>query len=348
MTWILKVALGLALFVVPASIYAAPIDSPDVTVSAYVGIMPTPTKIPTGGRFSLFGYTSPQAKVSINNPGMYSDTIADNSGYFEFLNFFSQLLVEDICLTAEDSFGRVTMPVCIPPIPSEESQSIGPVIMPPTISINNDNFFTGDSITITGKTTPDTQIQLSLFTDELKTSYRALYQDKNISFQKKLLSSLLYINRSINPVRITHAMTLPKRDISVNATGDFTLKLSSEDPEYFRTFAQTILQKSFSSKSITLNFTIFPGWFILLRFLLGFLSGLKNRLVEIVLFSQMIIVAYFFLRRYFRPHTIAHMRALALQEHALPVIQPHEIVLQQHDLMRYENYSAKQKNPGVS
>ena len=72
----------------------------DVTVSAYIGItpppptitpliIPTPIQKPAEGRFSLFGYSSPGAKISINNPGMYSDTIADNKGYYEFRNFFS-------------------------------------------------------------------------------------------------------------------------------------------------------------------------------------------------------------------------------------------------------------------
>jgi len=286
----------------------------DVTVSATVGVYIPPTPTPTPrreGKFSIFGYTSPHAKVSINNPGLYSDTEADDAGYFEFRNFFSQLLIEDICLVAQDLTGRTTMPVCIPPVPSQIDLSIGPIIMPPTIALNNDSFFTGDTVTVSGQTTPNTTIKLSMFTDETKTSFRAL----------------------LNPIHTAYAATIPKVDIKVSNKGEFSMKLPSDDPQYYRTFAQTLLDNAISGKSVTLNFDIFPGWFIIMRFIFGFFQGLKSRWFEILLISQIIIFFFWLARRFGHPHQIASLKALAVRFHPVPMVTQHELLLQEHMLL---------------
>ncbi|OGK62846.1 hypothetical protein A2334_03090 [Candidatus Roizmanbacteria bacterium RIFOXYB2_FULL_38_10] len=325
----------------------------DVTVSAYIGItpppptitpliIPTPIQKPAEGRFSLFGYSSPGAKISINNPGMYSDTIADNKGYYEFRNFFSTFLIEDLCLTSQDQFGRVTMPLCIPPIPSEKDSSIGPIIMPPTLSLNNNNFFSGDQITASGQTVPSTNIELSMFTDETKTSLRSLFQDKDKPFSKKLFLAYLMFKKKLNPIPISYAASLPKKNIVVDNKGNFSLVLSSDDPQYYRTFAQTIFEKAFSQKSITLNYDIFPGWFILMKFILGFLLSLKSRLLEIVFLLQIFIIAYYLIHHHLQPYKIARKRALALIDHPLPMkiegqllLQEKELVLEEHAIEKY-------------
>lgn len=319
MKWFLLIIfLSLAVFVAPNTIYAYTTLPADVTVSATVGIyVPTPTPTsPPGkeGKFSIFGYTSPRAKVSINNPGMYSDTQADDMGYFEFRNFFSQLLIEDVCLTAQDLEGRTTMPVCIPPVPSQINLSIGPIIMPPTIGLNSDSFFTGDTVTVSGRTTPNTTIKLSMFTDESKTSYRALW----------------------SPIHTTYAATIPKVDIKVDKKGGFSMKFPSDDPQYYRTFAQTLLENSISGKSVTLNFDIFPGWFIIMRFIFGFFQGLKSRWFEILLISQIIIFFIWLVKRFGHPHHIAALKALAIRLHPVPMVTQHELLLQEHELLLNE------------
>lgn len=265
----------------------------------------------------------------MTNPGMYADTTADKGGYFEFRSFFSQQIVEDICLTAQDQAGRVTMPVCIPPIPSNENQSIGPVIMPPTISLNSDSFYTGDTVVVSGQTTPQTDVQLSLFTDESKTKLGSVRDSKPIAY--RILMALEAARAWLSPVRPSYASTQPKQAAKVDRLGNFSVVVPSSDATYYRTFAQTIRNKDYSLKSITLNFDIFPGWFLIMKLLIGFFSGLKARFAEIVILSQVILIAYLLIRHFLQPHSIARMRSLAIMEHPLPVFTEHELVIREHE-----------------
>ncbi|MBI4973054.1 hypothetical protein HZC27_00375 [Candidatus Roizmanbacteria bacterium] len=325
--------------VISKPVFAYTIGPVETTVSAYVEesppVVPTPT-IPAEGKpsvFSLFGYTCPTCTVSVQNPGLYRSTDANSeTGKFEFASTFPNTLIEDICLVAQDKLNRVTMPVCIPPPPPDSKIAIGPVIMPPTVSINNNNFYTGDRIIVSGQTVPSTDIKLSLFTDESKTTLKALYQDKDISITEKLFLAYLMLKRNINPVRETYAATLPKRDIKVDKQGNFIMNLPFEDPQFYRTFAQTLFNRAFSQKSVTLNFDIFPGWFIIMKAFIGLLTALKGRLFEIILLIQVLLILYYVIRRFSRPHTIARMRSLALREHPALMMMEHALLLQEHEL----------------
>lgn len=314
--------------------------TPSVSPTPTPSVSPTPTPI-FGERFSLFGYTSPGATVSVSNPGMYRDTVADNNGYFSFTDFFLKTYVEDICITAQDQAGRVTMPVCIPPSPSNENQSVGPVLMPPTISLNRDSFYSGDSVIISGQTTPQTNIQLSLFTDESKSGL-AFINNKSLSVPVRTTLAIKYVQGLFDPVKPSYAATRPKIKATVDKKGNFTLALPSNDPEYFRTFAQTIYNSDFSLKSITLNFNVFPGWFAFIKWAISFFSGLKSRWFELVIFSQIVLIAYLILHRYLQPHVIARMRSLAVIEHPLPLLTEHQLALQEHELNLQELMEEKQ------
>ncbi|PIY69177.1 hypothetical protein COY90_02010 [Candidatus Roizmanbacteria bacterium CG_4_10_14_0_8_um_filter_39_9] len=296
----------------PKTVSAYTIGPVDVSVSAYIGI-PAPTPGAKDGRFSLFGYSSPHAKVKVNNPGMYSDTEADDTGYFEFTRLFTSRVIEDICLIAQDTDNRNTTPVCIPPIPSTENASIGPVVMPPTLSINGGSFFTGDTITMSGQTTPDTTIKLSMFTVDSNT---------------KLKASL---GPMFSPV---YAATLPKQDLKVSKNGKFTYSPPSDDPQYFRSFAQTMFQSALSPRSIMLNFDILPFWFITIKFFFGLWDAMKKHIVEIVLLAQTLLLFYLLYRHFFRPHAIARSRALMLRSHNFPQMISHTLQIIPHELVK--------------
>lgn len=319
---------------------ATPSATPSVSPTPSVSVTPTPT-MPYGERFSLFGYTSPGAIVSVSNPGMYRDTTADRTGYFTFVDFFIQTYVEDICLMAQDQAGRVTMPVCIPPTPDEVNHSIGPVIMPPTLSLNNDTFYSGDAVILSGQTAPHSDIQLSLFTDESKSGLGAL-QDRSLPLTGKILALGRFFGSKLALVPPSYAATKPKQSIKVDDKGNFTMALKSSDPEYFRTFAQTLFRSDYSMKSVTLNFNIFPGWFAFIKWAIGLFNSLKGRIPELIILSQIVLVVYLFLRHYLQPHRIANMRALALIEHPLPVLTEHELVLREHELNLEELIAEKE------
>src|SRR3989338_3479133 len=88
-------------------------------------------------RFSLYGYTSPLALVTFEGLGIFDQTTADDQGYFQFNNRFSPFSSREACLSSKDQFGRLSSPLCLPPFPVNYNVSIGPVIMPPTVSLNN-------------------------------------------------------------------------------------------------------------------------------------------------------------------------------------------------------------------
>ncbi len=304
----LWIFLILFFFLLPFPVCAEkePISADEVTISAYVG-----AGLPEH-KFKLFGYTSPQAKVIITNPGMSSETTADAKGYFEFKNLFITLTKEeDLCLTAQDEQKRTTAPLCIPPIPNNQDTSIGPVIMPPTISLNSDTFFVGDKIIVTGQTIPNTDVKLSMFTDESK--------NKKTAF-------LL-----IQPVE---AVTLPISQLKTNAKGVYSYTVSSSDPLFYRTFSQASFENIFSPKSNTLAFDILPYWIMFIKFIINFLRVLKKHLFEFVILAQLIAITIYFLRKHLHPYRIAQKHALMVRTKTPLTLSEHRLSFSQHILTR--------------
>ena len=126
----------------------------DVTVSLSIGEY----------QFTLFGYSSPKALVTIEGLGIYDQTYADNRGYFEFKNRFSPFSPREACLSARDQFGRNSAPSCLPPFPTNRNVTIGPVILPPTLSLDKPDYFIGDEVILSGQTIPNSEVDLSVFT----------------------------------------------------------------------------------------------------------------------------------------------------------------------------------------
>jgi len=77
---------------------------PPVTVSFFFG---------GGGQFKIFGYTSPLALVSLEAGTGFDETRAKEDGYFEFANRFSPIFPQEVCLTSQDQFGRLSSPTCL-------------------------------------------------------------------------------------------------------------------------------------------------------------------------------------------------------------------------------------------
>ena len=66
-------------------------------------------------------------------------------------------------MTAKDQLGRMSSPVCLPPFPVNYNVSIGPVIMPPTVSLDKKDYFMGDGVILSGQAVPNTDVKLSMF-----------------------------------------------------------------------------------------------------------------------------------------------------------------------------------------
>lgn len=249
--------------------------------------------------FTLYGYTSPNALVRIEGLGIYDQTYADKNGYFLFSNRFSPFSPREACLTSQDQLGRLTVPVCLPPFPTEQNVTIGPVIMPPTLSLDKDIYFISDEIVLAGQSIPNSEIDLNTF----------------IKNRNPFLSKLALIKPA-------EAITIPKLTTKSDALGNFSIALPSTSDLKYRLFAQTKYDKELSPKSLTLNVNVYPWWMIIIRILMIFFDILRNHALEAFLLFEISLLAIYILRSFFHPHKIARTRALALRGNFEMEIKP--------------------------
>jgi len=260
----------ICLFIVSSPVSA--IYTSDVTVSASIG---------GGSTFTLFGYTSPDSTVTLSSQGLYDEGRSDNAGYFIFKDKPTSLYKQELCFTTQDQLGRISTPICIPALPAETIDRIGPVILPPTVSLNNGNIFIGEEPILSGQTIPNTNVKLSLFTDES-------VNRRNIAFKA-----------FVSPVE---AYTIPNLHISSDSQGNYSIALSSTQSKYYRMFTQSLYQESLSPKSNTLHLDVMPFWMYLIQ-LLGFLwRSFRNYLFDFIIVSQIISLGVFFLRKFLQPY----------------------------------------------
>jgi len=300
------ILLFYGVFFTPTRVTA--IYNSEVTVSASIG--------GEGTTFTLYGYTSPESKVTISSQGIYDQTRSDNAGYFIFKDKPSSLFHQELCLSSQDQLGRTSTPICIPAVPSDEDVVvIGPIILPPTVSLNNGNLFIGEEPILSGQTVPNTNVKLSLFTDENKSR-------SNIAF-KALVS----------PVE---AYTIPKLNITSDSKGNYSIALSSSQTKYYRMFTQSIYEESLSPKSNTLHLDILPFWMYILQ-LLGFLwKSFQRYLLDFVIISQIISIGLVFLNKYLHPYHLFRLYRKR-KRNALALRPNHELVVENIPLMIVNN-----------
>ncbi len=271
---ILSILLYCSLIVTlcPLSVFAAQESSTEVSLS--IG----------GYTFDLNGYSSPFAEVTIEGNGIYDRTTADASGYFAFTNGFSPFSPREACLTAKDQLGRISQPVCLAPFPVNYHVSIGPVLLPPTVSLDNANYFTGDQIVLSGQAIPKTTVSLSLFTDQTATH----------------LLSLL----DFHLVKPSYAFSIPQLDTKTDSAGNFSITLPSSKAYKYRLFTQADFKENVSPKSTILNVSVLPFWIIIIQFFILLWNLVRDRILEILIMGELVGVALYIWTRVLHPHKI--------------------------------------------
>lgn len=325
----LLIIFSLIFLLFPENIYAGPIieRTPSISVDAFIGEF----------RFSLFGYTSPKALVSLEGLGIYDQTYADTNGYFEFHNRFSPQSPREACLTSQDQLGRITAPTCLPPFPTKYNTRIGPVLLPPTLSLDKENYWVDDEVKLTGQTTPNSKINLAVFTG--KNDFRGLiadshgYEDRPQPKIRRTIwgrgpKSGAYLGEAFKQlflsffglVKPVEAFSFSPLEATADTKGNFSISLPSSRPESFRLFAQTSYDNGQSPESIKLNIKILPFWMIIIQLLYLLWSIIKSRLLEIIIIGELVAITIFFIRRYLHPHVVANNRSLMLRK-GFPLIK---------------------------
>lgn len=242
--------------------------------------------------FTLYGYTSPFALVTFSGLGIFDQTYADEKGYFIFKNRYSPFSPKEACLTAQDQFGRLTSPVCLPPFPTNYDVEIGPVIMPPTVSLAEENYWVGNQVILTGQTVPNSDVNLSLFT-------------QNVSYQKidQLISLVPFVKN-------IYAFSFPKLEIKSDKKGNFSISLPSMSAKKYRLFTQTFYLEKNSPESRKLTVEILPWWMVIFKFLGFIIEIIKSRLLELLILIELIAIALYLI------HSRLSHRHLAIVKYA--------------------------------
>lgn len=252
-----------------------------VTVAAFVG----------EHTFFLFGHTSPKAKVTLEGIGIFDQTYADKNGYFEFKNRYSPLSSREACLSSQDQFGRLSNPVCLPPFPVEYDATVGPVLLPPTLSLNKEYYLVGQDAVLSGQSIPNSEIDIALYTDPKNT----------------------FVNLLPQIVPSAQAFSFPELKTRSDSQGNFSIRLPSSNPEVYRIFGQVDFKNNPSAKSNTLSYRIAPWWTFIISLFRSLWSTIRLRLIELIILVEILLIAIYFLRRYLHPHPIASNKALALR-----------------------------------
>lgn len=217
----------LIVFLIPSSSLALE-KTTSVKISASIG----------ENEITLYGYTSPDSKVELNGNNVYDVTYSDQTGFFEFQKTLlpKTYIASELCITSIDENYRTTHPVCIPPPPSSNYHTdIGPILLPPTLTIENDNIKPGSTVITSGQSIPNSQVDVHFFKID----------NTGKTFPKSV-----------------HAYSLPSLSVKTDSLGYFSLNLPTAQSSDYRLFANVIYNDYNSAKSNTLIFKL-PSLFSL-------------------------------------------------------------------------------------
>ncbi len=309
-------------------------------------------------RFNLFGYTSPLSLVTIEGSRIYDQTYSDKKGYFVFANRFFPRNTKETCLTSQDQLGRLSQPTCLPPFIPKNGLLIGPVILPPTLSLDKSDYYIDDEVILSGQTIPNSEINLSMFTKDTQVSRKALssksqapnkfesINSKRLEFglpageagicDLEFICDLVLRISNLSLIRPVEAFTFPQLQSKADNEGNFSVSLPSSKVEKYRLFAQTSYEKNPSDKSNILNLDILPIWMIILKILWLLIQFLKPKFIEIAIIVELVLLLLYIFRRYFQPHIIAKNRTLVLRESLALLQEEKTIILKEQNSLIYE------------
>lgn len=286
---LLTLILALATLIYPPKIKAAnsTFTNPtyEIKVSATIG----------EPKLTIFGYSSPNSLVKLEGNRVSEQTIADQTGYFLFDRVFlpnPDPKYPELCLSAIDTQSRISFPTCLPELPLGLYLSeIGPVLLPPTISLEKGVFLSNEQIKATGATLPNSKVNIFLANDNTQT--------------EKSFWSFELVSKA-------EAYSIPQYQIISDETGHFEFNLPSQKQADWKMFAGSQLNQSPTPKSNTLTFAIVPWWqwFLsqLLKAFIAFLRLLKPSFWLIILVELLIVV---FLTKEHRKAKQARIKARA-------------------------------------
>lgn len=238
---------------------------------------PTPPGEVPAGKLIIYGWGPAKSRVKLTGIAVSENTVAASDGYFEFKNLYFPTILSylignlypELCLTATDFSGRATYPVCIPALPlGSASTRIGPVILPPTISLEKGSFANNNQVKASGVSIPSSSVEIYLARKDKPKSFFSIIKD-------------------------VFAYYIPTYRIESDKDGYFEFNLPNDSPEKWRVFAASRFENNYSPKSNTLTFEVVPFYLVFLNRLWLFLTGLGYNIIYIVILLLLLIIIYF-------------------------------------------------------
>ena len=245
---------------------------PNIIVSATIGIP----------KMTIWGYGPPQSLVELSGIGVDQNTNSGANGYYSFDLVYlpNTSNFPELCITAIDSERRVTPPTCIPPIGSGNYFfNVGPVILPPTISIGAPETNLGSEVSTQGKTIPNSTVEIKLARPEIK---------------KGVLGFQL--------VRQVLAYYIPNYTIISDTDGNYSFNMPTNDSTTWRVFAITkYTDGNKSPKSNTLKFeTLSQGrylWESFWTYMKTFLVWPRILLLQLLIILVLVAITLIVIRK---------------------------------------------------
>lgn len=251
-----------------------PIPSP-APVYTYPTISPTsPIELPRPKKYkaiplTIYGYGPINSEVTLKGFGVSSKTISDSNGLFRFNEIYSlSLKYPELCIQAVDDQNRVTQPSCIPALPVDSliPLEIGPILLSPTISISENKVKEGTLAVLSGKTTPNTKVNIFVAKKEGMVNKLSL-------------------------VKEAYAYTLPTVEVNSNEKGEYEVSLPTAESAEYKLFASTKFGEYLSSKSNTLTFAVLTE---LKTFFQRFWDlAVQNKIIAFILLEVVVFVLLF-------------------------------------------------------
>ncbi|OGG03724.1 hypothetical protein A2W14_05025 [Candidatus Gottesmanbacteria bacterium RBG_16_37_8] len=208
-------------------------------------------QLPFRSYVRLYGYTSPRTIVYADAVRTEGLTVSDSNGFFVIDNLSLSNEAREICLLARDQEERTSSPLCLPVPQTVIKKNIGPIIMPPTLSLSHNIFYVGQRIYAEGKSLPNQQISIALF-------------EERSGFIKRNLSKVFTVGT-------VHAFAIPQLEVKTDSHGNFNFSLPSAKSIGFRVFAKGQFQNNPIPNSRTIYFFVNPKSYLLLKMLIPLL-----------------------------------------------------------------------------
>jgi hypothetical protein len=210
-------------FLLSREVHASQIyQSLPVTVSAAIG----------DNYITLTGYACPECRIELSNAKTYAVTYSRTDGYFIFDHLLLPKDPGEPCLYAIDDSSRRSMPVCIPRPPIYNYHtSIGPVLLPPTVSLNDDQVKPLSTTAASGQSIPNSSVNIYFYQIDKHPG----------SFPKAAM-----------------AFSLPILSLITDASGNYSFNLPTTYSSGYRFYTAVSYLDSLSPKSNTLTFFLPP------------------------------------------------------------------------------------------